>query len=118
MIKKDKQSIKSIGNRIKIAREEIGLSQSDVSRIMNLSRTTCGQWERGFTNPSVIQLVKLADILKTSIEYLARGEGCNKQHQTPIKEQDQEKIVNAQIVEICKKMPLEKKQKLVEFLKQ
>jgi transcriptional regulator with XRE-family HTH domain len=116
MIKKNTQTV---GDRIKIAREKSGLSQSEVSRIMCLSRTVCGQWERGFANPSTSQLVKIAQILRVSFEYLATGE-VEKNNKTinnsNIDNKDKEVILTAKMLELFKKIPIDKKQKLVDFL--
>lgn len=67
------KTLQSISDKIKISRENMGLSQSDLSRAMCLSRTMCGQWERGVANPSTAHLSKLSDILGVSFEYLAKG---------------------------------------------
>jgi len=63
----------SISDRIRIARNLLGLSQSQLSAKMYLSRTMCGQWERGKANPSTAHLIRLTEILGVSFEWLATG---------------------------------------------
>ncbi|MBW5291359.1 MAG: hypothetical protein Rsou_0060 [Candidatus Ruthia sp. Asou_11_S2] len=63
----------TIGERIEIARESLKLSKSKLSTKMHLSRSICGQWERGISNPSTAHLVKLAHVLDVSFEWLALG---------------------------------------------
>ncbi len=111
----NKITTQSIGNRIQLSRQKIGLSQSEVSRIMCLSRGVCGQWERGIANPSTAHLSRLAQILGVSFEYLATGD-------TPIKttnfldNNSQEKILTAKMNALFNKMSLSKKQNIVNFL--
>ncbi len=113
------KTIQTIGNRIKVSREKIGLSQSDLSRVMCLSRTMCGQWERNTSIPSTLHLSKLADVLGVSFEYLAKGVEANndiKFSLAAIDAQSQHKILTAKMLTLFEKMTLSKKQRLVNFL--
>jgi transcriptional regulator with XRE-family HTH domain len=51
----------------------LGISQSKLSAKMFLSRTTCGQWERGKACPSIVHLTRLSELLGVSFEWLATG---------------------------------------------
>lgn len=44
--------------------------QSDISKIMGVKQNTISQWETGDRIPNVIQALKLAEILETTIESL------------------------------------------------
>ncbi len=63
----------TIGERIGMASENLKLSKSKLSTKMHLSRSTCGQWERGISNISTAHLMKLACIIMVSFEWLATG---------------------------------------------
>lgn len=109
----------TIGDRIKISREKMGLSQSDLSRIMCLSRTMCGQWERNTSVPSTLHLSKLADMLGVSFEYLAKGVEADfeiKFSLAAVDNQSQEKILTAKLLTLFEQMDLSQKQDLVNFL--
>lgn len=59
-----------IGKNIAIARKKLNLSQSELSRQLDLSRGVCGRWERGLANPPLSQINKIAQILKVSSTWL------------------------------------------------
>ena len=40
-----------------------------------MSRSACGQWERGAAAPSVVRLIHLAKTLDVNFEWLATGRG-------------------------------------------
>ncbi len=111
--------LQNIGDRIKISREKLGLSQSDLSRVMCLSRTICGQWERGIANPSTLHLSRLADVLGVSFEYLAKGVVANNDIKFSLAEVDtvnQEKILKAKLLTLFEQMSLSQKQDCINFL--
>ena len=57
-------------NRIKDFRNKRNLSQADIAKIMNIKQNTFSQWETGRRKPDVMQAIKLADILETTVESL------------------------------------------------
>lgn len=57
-------------NKIKEFRKKKNMSQSDISKIMGVKQNTISQWETGDRIPNVIQALKLAEILETTIESL------------------------------------------------
>ena len=65
----------NIGQRIKQARSKQGLSQAQLAELMSVTRGACGQWERGFSEPSVEKLSKLAVLLEIRFEWLTTGRG-------------------------------------------
>lgn len=73
VLKNEKQRI---SERIKAARLEARLSSVKVSQEMKLSDSMCSQWERGISNPSTAHLVRLAEVLQVSFEWLATGNEC------------------------------------------
>lgn len=57
-------------NRIKKYRKLRKLSQSDISKIMRVNQSTFSQWETGERTPRLMQAIKLAEILETTVENL------------------------------------------------
>lgn len=60
---------KSIGKRIREAREQYGLSQTDVGDRLGLSGVGFGDIERGKNQISVEYLVQLSNLLGRPVEY-------------------------------------------------
>lgn len=63
----------SIGERIIELRNQNGLSQYQLSKLMNVSRQAVSKWESDQSSPDTLNLIHLAEILDTDIEYLATG---------------------------------------------
>ncbi len=57
-------------NRIKLEREKLGITQSELSKKLNVSQQTIGSWEVGRTEPSTDNLQRLSELFNTSIDYL------------------------------------------------
>ena len=63
----------SVGDRISELRNEKKLSQNQLAKLMEVSRQAVSKWETGQSVPDSLNLIKLADILETDIEYLTTG---------------------------------------------
>lgn len=63
----------SVGERITELRKASGMSQLDISRALDISRQAVSKWENDTSSPDVMNLIKLADLLDTDVEYLATG---------------------------------------------
>ena len=63
----------TIGERIADLRKEKNISQGQLAQAMDLTRQAVSKWENDLTSPDTINLIKLADILDTDVEYLATG---------------------------------------------
>ncbi|MEO1252625.1 MAG: helix-turn-helix domain-containing protein [Pseudomonadota bacterium] len=63
----------SIGQRIRLARKEAGLSQAELARRIGVSQPAIATWESGVHDPRKVVLAKLADALSTPLEWLAAG---------------------------------------------
>ena len=63
----------SIGERIMELRKQANVSQLDLARMLAVSRQAVSKWENDLASPDVSNLIKLADLLDTDIEYLATG---------------------------------------------
>lgn len=67
--------VSKISSRIKLARTNCGLSQTDMARLLGVNRATVAHWEReeGFT-PTLDHLHKMSDALGVTLAWLAQGE--------------------------------------------
>ena len=63
----------SIGERIIELRKEQGLSQSELAKLLNVSRQAVSKWENDLTAPDSIRMIHIAELLDTDIEYLTTG---------------------------------------------
>jgi len=63
----------SVGERICDLRKELNISQVELAKIMGISRQAVSKWENDLSAPDTLNLIKLADVLNTDVEYLATG---------------------------------------------
>ena len=59
-----------IEKRIRFIRERIGYTQLEVAKALNISRSLVNNWELGYVNISLKQLIKLAYFYQIPIDYL------------------------------------------------
>lgn len=64
---------KRMGSRIRMAREAMGLSQSELAEMIGLSIESVSRAERGTTLPTALTLLKMCDALGLDLEHLVRG---------------------------------------------
>ena len=64
----------SIGERITQLRKENDLSQGQLAALMSVSRQAISKWENDQTSPDTLNLIRLAELLGSDIQYLATGE--------------------------------------------
>lgn len=63
----------SVGERITELRKQHDISQGQLAKILDVSRQAVSKWENDQTSPDTLNLIKLADVLETEVEYLATG---------------------------------------------
>lgn len=63
----------SIGQRITELRKQNHISQKQLAEALSVSRQAISKWENDLTSPDTLNLIRLADILDTDVEYLATG---------------------------------------------
>lgn len=63
----------SIGERIVELRKLQKLSQGQLAEAMDVSRQAVSKWENSQSIPDALNLIRLADILDTDIEFLTTG---------------------------------------------
>lgn len=73
----------SLPERLRLAREERGLSQNALAQSSGIARTTIGYLESGETTPSVATVELLAQALGVSVCWLAYGEGIRSEDRPP-----------------------------------
>lgn len=56
--------------RLKDLRKQAGLTQVDVAEKLGISQPAYASWERGLKKPTQENLVKIAQILNVSVDYL------------------------------------------------
>lgn len=56
--------------RLKQERAKAKLTQQDIANQLSISRGAYAQYENDMTQPTIETLAKIADILKTSVDYL------------------------------------------------
>lgn len=63
----------AVGPRLRLARENAGLSQGQVAKMLGLHRPSVSEMEAGNRRISAEELVQLAEIYEVSIDWLTRG---------------------------------------------
>ena len=56
--------------RLKELRLEKNLSQSEVGKIVNMSKMAISHWESGHSEPSIAQLIELSNFFGVSVDFL------------------------------------------------
>ena len=70
----DKKSLNiAIGNRIKLARENMGWTQEELAEKLDLSTQFISTIERGVAGASLGTVIRLCDVLNVSSEWLLCG---------------------------------------------
>jgi transcriptional regulator with XRE-family HTH domain len=59
-------------NPIKTERQKIGLKQTELAKIIGVSKQAVCDWEKGRRIPNRKHIKKLAETFETSIDYLIR----------------------------------------------
>ena len=59
--------------RIAVVRKSRGLTQEQLGELLGVSRQAVSKWENDQTAPDTVNLIRLADLLRTDTEYLATG---------------------------------------------
>ncbi|HBT63687.1 MAG TPA: hypothetical protein DEB10_03365 [Ruminococcaceae bacterium] len=58
---------------MKILRKSRKLTQNDISRVLNLNRSTYAYYESGKIEPSLQTIIQLSDFYDVSTDYLLKG---------------------------------------------
>ena len=67
----------SLGRRIRLCRQQLGLSQEGLAEKVGVHANTIRKWEKGITTPDAETLATLANALQTTITSLYEGKESN-----------------------------------------
>lgn len=59
-----------VADRIKTLRQEANITQSELAKNLNITRSSVNAWEMGISVPSTQFIVELAQFFKVSTDYL------------------------------------------------
>ena len=96
----------SIGERISELRKAQNISQGQLAEAMDVSRQAVSKWENDLSSPDAMNLIKLADLLDTDIEYLSTGRR-NFARRPPVvlkTTETVEKIVEKPVIQVVEKV--------------
>ena len=85
-----------LGERIKKARKDLGMSQTDLANRVGLSYAQIGRYETKNTQPQTEILKKIAEALEVSVDHLLNG---SKEEQVQNRLSDEELIEQFKAVE-------------------
>lgn len=100
-----------VGDRLRQAREYVGLSQDDVATVLGLSRPSVSNMELGTRKVEALELNKLAKLYRRTLEYLLTGV-------EPAAEGPQQLAFLARSIKGLSGKDLEEVARFAEFLKQ
>lgn len=63
----------TIGDRIKLKRKELGLTQAELGEKLNVTNRAVSKWEQNEGNPDMSIIASLASVLGVSLDYLIIG---------------------------------------------
>ena len=63
-----------LGKNLKIARQNSGYTQEEVSNILFVSQQTISNWDKEISTPSVSDLVKISNLYQVSVDTLLKDQ--------------------------------------------
>ena len=72
-IKKGGQNM-VIGNKLKNARNEKGITQEQAAELLGVTRQSISNWENNRSYPDIISVIKMSDIYSVSLDHLLKEE--------------------------------------------
>ncbi len=76
------------GENLKLLREDKGLLQRDLAKILMVTSQTISGWEIGRTQPEYDMLIKIADYFKVSVDYLLGHNTTNKMREDELNDKE------------------------------
>lgn len=67
------QQFKTLGDRIRLRRKELGFSQNKLAELIDISNNHMSAIENGREKPSLEKFITLCDLLKTTPDFLLLG---------------------------------------------
>ena len=96
----------SLGERIAELRTQNNMSQYALSKAMEVSRQAVSKWETDQSSPDASNLIRLAEILDTDIEYLTTGRRNFGRRPPVVIETEKviEKVIEKPVVQVVEKV--------------
>lgn len=96
----------SLGERIIELRKTAGMSQLELSKALEVSRQAVSKWESDQSTPDAANLIRLAEVLDSDIEYLTTGRrNFGRRPPVVIKTTEMvEKVVEKPVIQIVEKV--------------
>ncbi len=66
----------SIGEKIRKAREENGITQAEASERLLVSRQTISNWENERSLPDILSVMRMSELYKVSLDELLKGDSA------------------------------------------
>lgn len=67
-------SIMEVGERLKLRRVELNLTQEYVAEVLGITRQTISNWENGRSYPDIERMIRLSDVYLLSLDELLKGD--------------------------------------------
>lgn len=90
----------TLGERIGNLRRDAGYSQEYVAESLGVSRQAVSKWETDLSGPDTENLIKLAELLNTSVQFLATGKDFYFPEGKPAPESKKIKITKKLVIKI------------------
>ena len=88
-----------IGDRLRLCREEMGLTQKEAAKLLEISETFYGEIERGIRRLSIERMLLVRERMGMDLTYLLSGDRIN----------------SHALTEICRQCPREKEEMMLEL---
>ena len=104
---------KEIGNRLRIARENAGLKQDDVAKVIGSTFQKVSSFETGRTRIDLETLVILCDLYKTNADYILNPElnRTSPERHSPVGTRKDDRLIK-----LWRQLPPEKQQKMLNII--
>lgn len=79
-----------IGPRIKLLRQKRGISQEELGKVLNLSKTTISHYENQTRIPSIETLIDIADYFQVDLNYILGTDNSLVSHKKTLQASDEE----------------------------
>lgn len=67
-----------IGEKLRTARKQSGMTQEQAAEAIGVSRQTLSNWENGKTYPDIVSVIKISDLYAVSLDRLLKEESAMK----------------------------------------
>lgn len=84
----------TFGSRLRFFRKRLALTQEELGKILNVSASTIGMYERGEREPAFKVLVQIAEYFETSIDYLLGHQKTAEKASLPFLSTEEEELLS------------------------